>query len=98
MGKFEESFVEAVSDIDLGFSGVVHGETHRRDGTSVVRSSLRIRGNQLVFHGGSLDVSGVETTWEFVEGTSLKPRILSLPGVKFPQILAHVSVDRSGWI
>jgi len=84
VGRFEEIVRRTGNDIHVEFSGIVHA---RKPVSGVeqatVTAQLRVRENKLVFHGGSIDCSGVQTTWQFVEGATPKNATFPLGGVAF---------------
>jgi hypothetical protein len=84
VGRFEEIAGRSGHDVDFAFSGVVRASKPVGGMEQApVSVQLRVRENQLVFHGGSIDVSGVRGTWEFVEGAGSTNATLQAHGATF---------------
>jgi len=84
VGGFKEVIHRGGDDIHFEFSGTVHARKalHCVEQASV-SAQVRVRENRLVFHCGSIDCSGPQTNWEFVEGVPPKSADLHLRGPKF---------------
>jgi hypothetical protein len=90
VGRFEEIIGRSGNDVYVEFSGIVRaGKPVSRMDQASVSARLRIRENRLVLHDGSIDCSGVQTKWQFVEGGTPQNPALQVGGVRFAlQILA----------
>lgn len=69
VGSFAEIVRRPEDDVHVEFSGVVHPTRPLPVAHASASVELRVRDNQLVFHAGSIDLSGTQAKWEFVPGT-----------------------------
>jgi energy-coupling factor transporter ATP-binding protein EcfA2 len=84
VGRFEEIIRRSGNDIHFEFSGIVHARKPISGMEQAsVSAQLRVRENRLVSHGGSVDVLGTKTAWEFVQGATIKNPALRLGEVDF---------------
>jgi len=98
VGTFDEILGRSGNDIRVDFSGIVRTKKpiHEVQQASL-SANLQVRENQLVFHGGSVDASGTQATWEFVQGATAKNLPLQLAGVRFfMQIMDTFQLTGSG--
>jgi hypothetical protein len=98
LGRFEEIVRQTGNDVHFGFSGVVHPRKPVGGMEHVsVSAQLRVRENQLAYHGGSAGVAGTETAWEFVQGAPPKSVVIQLKGVKtFLEVLSTFQLTGGG--
>ena len=98
VGGFEEITRRSADNVHVEFSGDVRA---KKPVSGMERASvsgqLRVSENRLVFHSGSIDCSGTQATWEYVQGTAPKNPYLQMHGAKFfVQILQTFQLTAPG--
>jgi len=83
LGSFEEITHRTGEPFDLQFSGEVYPPQTLHLGPGSVTVELGVKDNQLLFHDGTIDVSGFQGTWEFVPGRQPKSTTLQLDKASF---------------
>jgi len=83
LGRFEEILRGSGDDVYFEFSGVVRARKPVLGiQQALVNALLRVRENRLVSHAGSIDASGFQTAWEYVEGVATQRASLQAGGVQ----------------